>query len=121
MSNHKKRVLIVEDEVFVAMSLAMDLRSAGHEVAATQAFGEAAVAYLRENSVDLVLMDIGLAGDMDGVQAASLMRSFSAVPIIFMTGYANRENDSELKQIQPLAFLVKPVPLSRLQPLLGKI
>jgi two-component system, response regulator PdtaR len=126
MGDHSKRVLLVEDEVFVAMSLAMDLRDAGYTVAATYATGEDAVAYLRESSadevrIDAVLMDIGLAGEIDGVAAAEEIRTFSAVPIVFMTGYADREEEQAIADIRPLGFLVKPVSFSRLQVLLDSI
>ena len=60
-------------------------------------------------------MDIGLAGDIDGVEAAGEIRTFSAVPIIFMTGYADRENEQAIADVQPVGFLVKPVSFSRLQ------
>lgn len=121
MNDQAKRVLLVEDEVFVAMCLAMDLRDAGYEVAKTCASGEDAVAYLQTNPVDVVLMDIGLAGDIDGVAAAGQIRTFSTVPIVFMTGYADKENEQAIVDMQALGFLVKPVVFSRLQALLESL
>ncbi len=121
MGDRPKRVLLAEDEVFVAMSLAMDLRDAGFAVGETTASGENAVAYLRENTVDAVIMDIGLAGSIDGVEAAKQIRTFSAVPIIFLTGYANRKDEPAIAEIQPLGFLVKPVSFSWLKSLLETI
>lgn len=118
MSNGHKQVVLVEDEVFVAMSMSLDLRNAGYDVAETLASGEAAVEFLRENSVDIVLMDIGLVGDVDGVEAARRIRVFSTVPIVFMSGYANRENDPAVSEVQPLDFLAKPVSFHRLRKLL---
>lgn len=121
MSDPTKLVFLVEDEVFVAMSLSLDLKGAGYTVAKIQASGEAAVAFLRKNNVDVVLMDIGLAGDMDGIEAAREIRSFSSVPIVFMTGYANKKDDPEVSAVRPLGFLTKPVSFSRLQNLLESV
>ncbi|MFO8043885.1 MAG: response regulator [Alkalispirochaeta sp.] len=121
MAETQKRVFLVEDEVFVSMSLSLDLRKAGYDVANTQATGEGAVAFLREHTVDVVLMDIGLAGDVDGVEAAHQIRTFSTVPIVFMTGYANREQDPAVSAIQPAGFLAKPVSFRRLQGILESV
>lgn len=121
MGDGRKRVLIVEDEVLVAMSLAIDLRKAGFDVVDTIASGEEAIGRLRTCPVDVVLMDVGLAGEVDGVEAAVQIRAFSAVPIVFLTGYANRETDPAVAGVGPLGFLVKPTSVSRLETLLESL
>jgi two-component system, response regulator PdtaR len=121
MDEEQKSVLIVEDEVFVAMSLSLDLANAGYRVSTTEATGEGAVEYLQHNRVDGVLMDIGLAGEMDGIEAARHIRSFSTVPIVFMTGYASRATDPAVAAVSPLGFLTKPVSFGRLEDLLRGI
>ena len=121
MGDVAKRILIVEDEMLAAMSLAMDLRGAGYAVGRTVATGEEAVAAAQSETVDLILMDIGLAGGMDGVEAAARIRAFSSVPIIYMTGYAERANDPTVRDTRPHGFLVKPASFSRLQALLDSL
>lgn len=121
MSDTVKRVLLVEDEVLVAMSVTLELRVAGYEVVETCSTGDESLAYLREHAVDAVLMDIGLAGAMDGVETAAAIRSFSTVPILFMSGYADREKDQAVEQVQPLGYLLKPVSFSRLRQLLDSL
>ncbi len=115
MDNDNKRVCLVEDEVILAKSLSLDLGHAGYTVVNTETTGEGAVSFLRRHNVDIVLMDIGLAGDLDGVSAAQQIRTFSAVPIVFMTGYANRANDPAVAAVQPLGFLAKPISFNRLR------
>lgn len=121
MGDVPKRILIVEDEMLAAMSLAMDLRGAGYAVDGTVATGEDAVEAAHSGTVDIILMDIGLAGGMDGVEAAARIRAFSSVPIIYMTGYAERADDPAVKDTSPHGFLVKPASFSRLQPLLDSL
>lgn len=121
MADKRKQILIVEDEVLLALSLSMDLRAAGYAVADTIGTGAEAVERVKDTPVDLVIMDIGLPGSMDGVAAAREIREFSDVPIVFLTGYADRAEDTELARIKPLGFLVKPVSLSRLNPLIESV
>ena len=115
------RVLIVEDEVLMAMSLAMELQNAGYEVADRLPSGEEAVQFMRANPADVVIMDIRLTGEMDGVEAAVQIREFSEAPIVFMTGYSDREHDPALAQARPAGFLIKPVSFSRLRDLLDRV
>ena len=121
MGEVPRRILIVEDEMLAAMSLAMDLRGAGYTVGGTVATGEEAVAAAQSEPIDLILMDIGLAGGIDGVEAAARIRACSSVPIIYMTGYAERADDPTVKGTRPYGFLVKPASFSRLQSLLDSL
>ncbi len=127
MSEHRgdrpgaARVLIVEDEVLMAMSLAMDLRNAGYEVADRLPSGEEAVEFMRTSPAEVVIMDIRLTGEMDGIEAAAQIREFSEAPIVFMSGYADREHDPAVAQVRPAGFMIKPVSFPRLRDLLARV
>lgn len=118
MDRQIHRVLVVEDEVLVAMNLSMELQAEGFEVVETAASGMSAVRIARDEQIDAILMDIGLPGEIDGIEAARQIREFSSVPIIFMTGYVDREHDPAVQAVTPLAFLIKPVSFHRLLALL---
>ena len=87
----KPRILLVEDEAVTAMDLKTSLINLGYEVPATAAKGEAAIRLAAELQPDLVLMDITLAGSMNGIQAADVIRKASGIPVIFLTAHSDNE------------------------------
>jgi CheY-like chemotaxis protein len=105
----KTKILIVEDEIIVAMSLRRSLQSGGYDVCGLSVTGEEALQDTAEHRPDVVLMDIHLPGEMDGIEAAQTIREQFATPIIFMTGYSEKVNDERVKQVHPAAYLTKPV------------
>ncbi|MCF7915136.1 MAG: response regulator [Spirochaetaceae bacterium] len=115
------RLLIVEDETLVALSLKMELENLGHIVCDTIASGENAIKFMQSQTADVILMDISLSGTMDGIQAAAHIRKLSDTPVIFMTGYANKANDDDVVKLDPVGFLIKPISLRKLQYLLDSI
>ncbi|MEI7856163.1 MAG: response regulator, partial [Methanomicrobiales archaeon] len=84
------RVFIVEDEVIVADDLAETLKSLGYQIAGTAKSGEQAIDKVSETRPDLVLMDIHLAGKIDGVQAAGDIHKSCDIPVIYLTAYADQ-------------------------------
>ena len=82
----KKTILVVEDESILALLLESLLTHLGYVCAGPLATGEETIAYLTGRQVDLILMDIELAGPLDGIETAQLLRRTSDVPIIFLTG-----------------------------------
>lgn len=115
------RILLVEDDLLIALSMEMELRDAGYCVPKRVATGEKAVLAAREESPDVILMDIRLAGDIDGVDAALGIREFSDVPIIFMTGYQDDGTEERARAVNPLAYLIKPAGLREIRDLLNTI
>ena len=102
------RILIVEDEVFVAMDAEAILRSAGYEVVGTAASADDAVAKAGRLAPDLVLMDIRLNGRRDGIDAAvEIMQKFK-LPVIFVTANVDPVTDARALQAKPLAVVSKP-------------
>lgn len=105
----QKSVLIVEDERTVAILLRNILIELDYSVSEPVATGEAAVTAATAERPDLVLMDIQLDGEMDGITAAGLIRSALDVPIVFLTGYPQEPLLQRAKTTAPYGYLVKPV------------
>jgi len=102
------RLLVVEDERIVALGLQAQLEGLGYEVAALAASGEDAFARAEQVRPDLVLMDIHLEGEMDGVEAARLIRGRLHVPVVYLTAYSDREIVERAKLTEPLGYVLKP-------------
>ncbi|HVV83558.1 MAG TPA: response regulator [Kofleriaceae bacterium] len=102
------RLLIVEDELLVAQSLATLLEVHGHQVLGCVATAADAEATALEGRPELVLMDIHLDGADDGIEAARRIRARLDVPIVFLTAYADRAHLDRAKGSEPHAYLLKP-------------
>lgn len=102
------RVLIVEDEAIVAMSLGAVLEQFGHEVAGTVATGRGAVAEAARLEPDLVLMDVRLADSLDGISAAERILAERPVGLIFITAYSDPATAARIRELGA-PILPKPV------------
>ncbi len=109
------RILIVEDERIVAKDLTRRLRSVGYDVAGWVVRGEDAVSRAAEEHPDVVLMDIKLSGDMDGIEAAERIRLDHGVPIIYLTAFADDEILERAKVTEPAGYLLKPFSVEELR------
>ena len=105
----QKTVLIVEDDGILAVHLRNMLIGLGYRVFEPVATGEAAIASVANERPDLVLMDIQLAGMMDGIAAARGIRSTTDVPIVFLTGYSQGPLLQRARTAAPSGYLIKPV------------
>lgn len=105
----KIKILIVEDEAIVAMRLRMELNNSGYEVCKPVATGKNAIKSVENEKPDMVLMDIRLAGEMDGIEAAQEILSRYETSIVFMTGYTDEDLMERAKKLKPTAYLIKPV------------
>lgn len=104
----KGNILVVEDEAIVAMEIEEKLSAIGYEVASVVATGEEAVKKAGALKPDLVLMDIRLEGQLDGIAAASEIREIYDIPIIYLTAYTDENTLERAKVTEPLGYLVKP-------------
>ena len=102
------KILVVEDEVIVAEDIGFRLKKLGYIVTATVASGEEAIEKIAENRPDLVLMDIVLKGDMDGVTAAEKIRNRVDIPTVFLTAYADDQTLQRAKLTNPFGYIIKP-------------
>jgi two-component system, cell cycle sensor histidine kinase and response regulator CckA len=102
------RVLIVEDERIVARDIHARLERLGYTPVGTTRFGDAAVAMAGELQPDIVLMDIRLAGDVDGIAAAIAIRERLQLPVIFLTAYADESTLARARVTEPFGYILKP-------------
>ncbi|MGD9108626.1 MAG: ATP-binding protein [Gammaproteobacteria bacterium] len=105
-----KKIMVVEDEVAVGLSLVKKLQNAGYTVIGNEAIfsGEEAVKKAKELTPDLILMDIVLQDKMDGIEAASLIKKELDIPIVYLTAYADQELLERAKLTEPFAYIIKP-------------
>lgn len=102
------RILVVEDESLIARDLAELLRSLDYEVPAIVAEGADVLGAVREHRPDLVLMDIRLADDVSGVEAAREVRSEQDVPVVYTSAYADEDTLADAVRSRPYGYVVKP-------------
>lgn len=102
-------VLIVEDEVIIAVDLKERLIKMGYNIAGLVHTGEDAIASVEESYPDVVLMDIVLKGEIDGIQAAERINDICNVPIVFISAHYYDSVISRHMKKEPDAYLMKPV------------
>ena len=103
-----QRVLVAEDEATVALGLTALLEEMGHEVVGHAPDGQAAIDMALDLRPDLIVMDIKMS-PMDGLQAARAILNERPAPIVFVTGYANRDWMDQAAELGAFAYLTKPV------------
>ncbi len=102
------RIMIVEDEVIVAMDLQQRLEKMGYKVVAHATTGEEAIKFAVREVPDLILMDIKIRGDMDGIDAAARIRATQDVPIIYVTAFSGDDTIKRARQTEAFGYLIKP-------------
>jgi len=105
----KQRILLVEDEGIVSIDIRNILNQMGYDVPAVAFTGEEAIIKAQEVQPDLVLMDIGLKGSMDGVETAKIIIKNHKTPIIFLTGFADNNTLQRAKMVKPAGYIIKPI------------
>ena len=104
----KVKIFIVEDENIVAMHIKHKVESLGYQVTAITPSGEEALEILSESSPDLVLMDIVLKGQMDGIETAKKIREAYEIPVVYLTAYSDENTLRRAKVAEPFGYLIKP-------------
>lgn len=102
------KILVVEDERIVAKDIQISLEQLGYAVPAVAASGGEAINKAADTSPDLVLMDINLKGDMDGVEAARQLHTRFKIPVIYLTAYSDDNTLERAKLTEPVGYLLKP-------------
>jgi len=108
MKKESIKILIVEDEPVIASDIEMTLEDLGYEIVGVEDNAEDALALLKENQVDLVLLDINLEGDVDGVMLAEDINKLYSIPFVFLTSNADKLTINRVKRTNPAGFIVKP-------------
>jgi DNA-binding response OmpR family regulator len=108
-------ILIVEDELIVAESLSLDLQRKGYAIAGIVSTGAEAINAAFLSQPDLILMDIMLKGNSDGIETCKIIQQQRSVPVIFITAFSDRATLERAQQTgEPLHYLVKPIRLKDL-------
>lgn len=102
-------ILIVEDERIVAKDLQQTLAGMGYDAFAIASSAQEACERAAEKCPDVVLMDIRIKGQRDGIEAAAILRERFGVPIVYLTAHADDNNIDRAKRTEPYGYLVKPV------------
>jgi CheY-like chemotaxis protein len=105
----KIKILLVEDEAVTAIAMNMILESMGFLTCPPAATGQKALETMTVEKPDVVLMDINLTGNMNGIQAAARMQELGQTGIIFITGYSSGDFLKRARALNPVAILIKPV------------
>jgi len=101
-------VLVVEDESIVSKDIQHSLKKLGYNVVGAANNGETAVSLALEHMPDIILMDIMLKGEMNGIEAADAIRKETNIPVIFLTAYADESTLAKAKVTQPYGYIIKP-------------
>ena len=104
----KINVLVVEDESIVSKDIQHSLKKLGYNIVGASATGEKAIELASSERPDVVLMDIMLKGEMNGIEAADRIKKDLSIPIIFLTAYADELTLSKAKVTQPYGYILKP-------------
>ena len=107
---HRGRALIVEDEIFFALNLEADMHALGFDICDLAANGQQASRLAMSNHPDVVLMDINLEGGREGIEVARWLSKICEAPIVFVTGYTDRDTVDRIhEQVPGAPVLSKPV------------
>jgi CheY-like chemotaxis protein len=102
------KIMVVEDESIIAEDIRMSLINNGYVVPSVVSMGETAIEKVKEDKPDLILMDIMLAGKMDGIETATMIHSKFNIPVIYLTAYSDDKILERAKITGPFGYLIKP-------------
>ena len=102
------KILIVEDEMIIGANISLQLTKLGYEVTGIVTRGEEALNHVRQHKPDIVLMDIQLKGNLDGIETVQLMHKEIDIPVIYLTANADQDHFNRAKSTNPYAFISKP-------------
>lgn len=109
-----KQIIIVEDDLLLSLLLEKQVKRMGYHVAAKANNGEDAVEAIRKHLPDLILMDIKLLGEMDGVEVIEQARHFTDAPVLYLTGNSDETTRRRARATDPIDYMVKPVDMEEL-------
>ncbi|MFZ6849254.1 response regulator [Undibacterium sp. RuRC25W] len=104
----KSKILVVEDDELVSLQIQIRLEILGYQAVAATAYGEEAIQLARELSPDIVLMDIMLSGEMDGISTAHRIHTEFGLPVVFLTSQSEDEILNRVKESEAFGYIIKP-------------
>lgn len=108
MMDEKIKLLIVEDEMVIAANISLQLSELGYEVTGIVPRGEEALVHVRDNPPDIILLDINLKGELDGIETAREMQKMQDIPVIYLTANVDDAHFNRAKDTHPFGFIAKP-------------
>lgn len=118
MTGTKKRILIVEDELLIQMVTRQIMDTSGFEVCGVTTSGEEAVELAKSLKPDMILMDIKLENEMDGITAMELIHEFAKIPVVYLSGNSDEVTRRRIDETSYLQFFTKPVDYQKLTELM---
>ncbi len=109
------KILIVEDEIIIAEDLRLTLQGFGHEIVSVVSSGEEAIIYADNFLPDMIIMDIVLEGDINGIEAAMIIKKKHDIPIIFCTAFVDMITRNVTSKFKPSIFISKPIEEHKIQ------
>lgn len=106
MTNTK--ILVVENEIIIAKDIQNILKTLGYDASVIVSSGEEAIKKTQEIKPDLVLMNIALKGEIDGIEAAAEIRNHFDIPVVYLTGCMDEERLKRAKKAGPFSYVIKP-------------
>ena len=103
-----EKILIVEDEMITAGDLKANLEDLGYIIAGTARSAESAIEDIAKLDADLILMDITLAGEMNGIEGASIIKKRFDIPVIYITASTDNATMTRAKTTEPFGYIIKP-------------
>ncbi len=116
----KNRILIVEDEFIIAMLIEKQVTRLGYTVVDKVTSGDRAIDAAKARKCDLILMDIKILGDLDGIDTMKEIRNFSDVPVIYITGNSDPLTRERAFTTNPSGYIIKPIELEVLRVTIGE-
>ncbi len=110
-----KRIILVEDDFIIALLLEKQILRMGYQITSIVNDAKDIIERVQNESPDLILMDIKLVGEMDGIEAMMHIRQFSNVPVIYLTGNADNNTIKRAQATYPIGYLIKPVDMEVLK------
>ncbi len=120
MSEEKKKVIIVEDDLILNLLYESYLERLGFETEGELVYGKTAIETAKKNKPDLIVMDISLEGEIDGIEAMLEIRKFSDVPVIYITGNSDPYHVERAEETDYLDYLTKPIEFDDLKKSVAK-
>jgi DNA-binding LytR/AlgR family response regulator len=115
MNQSAVNILIVEDESIVAMDLATGLERDGYHIAGVADNGADARSLFEKNDIDIILIDINIIGDKDGIETVSELVKIKQVPVIYLTAFTDVATVDRVKKTYPAGFLTKPYSINNVR------
>jgi two-component system, response regulator PdtaR len=112
MTNFPVKVMVVEDEVLIGLMIVRKLQAQGYQVDQVVTTGEEAVHRAGREAYDVILMDVTLAGELNGIDAARQIKERYGIPIIVYSGYDDKQFYEQVWQLEPVAVVKKLGPIS---------